>query len=389
MQTSSLVKIIKREFERILKSGQNLFFYTILPVFLFIIFAAIYKNSLVHELPIAVVDFNSSELSHTIIRYYESSSAIRVSKYLSSVEEIRNEFRKGSIDGALYIPEKLDETLKSGKQAHIVLYINAGNIIKNNYLLNDGLEIIKTVSAGALLKKLRSSGLTASQAMGIINPVKIETQVLYNPNYSYSKYLVPALTTFALAMIIMLVSCTLYNNELTKKTFAGLAEISGYSSIRILIGKSLPHLFFYFINILLLTCIIFPLMEIDFGTRLLPAILFITFFSTAIFFTGTALSLILSKEMMATEATLFLITPSFLYSGLTFPLWGMPDIHNHIGQLIPYTHFLSGLFKIYMMSLPLAEIKPELIFISMVGIIGFMVSYLLLRLKLKNIKPVM
>jgi ABC-2 type transport system permease protein len=388
MQNYPVVKIVRREFTRIIKSGQNVFFYIVLPSALFFLFAAVYKHSLVHELPIAVVDFNNSELSHTITRYYESSSAIKIVKYLKSVEEVKDEFRKGHIDGALYIPERLDETVKSGKQAHLVLYINSSNIIKNNYLLNDGLKIIKTVSAGALLKKLRSSGLTAPQAMGIINPIRVETQVLYNPNYSYSKYLVPALTTFVLAMIVMLVSCTLYNGEMSKNTFTELAEISGFSAVKIILGKSLPHFFFYFINVLVLTCIIFPVMDVDFGSSLLTSILFITYFSCAIFFTGTAISLIFSKEMIATEATLFLITPSFLYSGLTFPLWGMPDIHNYIGQAIPYTHFLTGLLKIYIMSLPCSEILPEVLFISLFGITGFAVTYFFLRLKLKNILPV-
>ena len=339
MESYPIIKIIKREFSRIKNSGQTMFFYIALPLTLFLIFSAIYKGSLVHELPIAVVDFNNSELSHTITKYYESSSAIKITKYLSSVDEIKSEFRKGHIDGALYIPEGLDETMKSGRQAHIVLYINSTNIIKNNYLLNDGLKIIKTVSAGALLKKLRSSGLTYTQAMGIVNPVKVETQVLYNANYSYSKYLVPALTTFALSMIIMLVSCTMYNGEIAAKTFEDLANKSGFSALRIIIGKSIPHLFFYFVIILLMMCIIFPLMNIDFGYNIIAAILFTLFFSCCIFFTGTALSLILNKEMMATEATLFLITPSFLYSGLTYPLWGMPAIHEHIAQAIPYTHF--------------------------------------------------
>jgi ABC-2 type transport system permease protein len=388
MESYPIIKVIKREFNRIRNSGPNMFFYIALPVCLFLIFTAIYKGALVHELPIAVVDFNESELSHTITRYYESSSAMKIVKYLTSVDDIKDEFRKGHIDGALCIPKGLDETIKSGRQAHIILYINSTSIIKNNYLLNDGLKIIKTVSAGALLKKLRSSGLTYTQAMGIVNPIKIETQVLYNSNYSYSKYLVPALTTFALSMIIMLVSCTLYNGEIARNTFAGLAEVSGFSALKILIGKSLPHLFYYFVNILLMMCIIFPLMNMDFGNNLTGAVLFTFIFSCCIFFTGTALSLILDKEMMATEATLFLITPSFLYSGLTFPLWGMPSIHQHIGKLIPFTHFLKGLMKIYMMNLPFAELMPEIIVIGAFGSGGFLISYLLLRLKLKKLLPV-
>jgi len=388
MQNFAIIKVIQKEFDRIRKSGATIFFYIALPVTLFLIFSAIYKGSLVHELPIAVVDFNDSELSHTIIKYYESSSAIKIVKYLSSVDEIKREFKKGHIDGALYLPERLDETVKAGRQASIVLYINSTNIIKNNYLLNDGLKIIKTVSAGALLKKLRSAGLTGDQAMGIINPIKVETQVLYNSNYSYSKYLVPALTTFALSMIIMLVSSTLYNNTSVKNSFNEIAETAKYSAFRILAGRAFPHLFFYFVNILLMICIIFPLMNIDFGNNIPGAVLFTLFFACCIFFTGTAISLIVGKEMMATEVTLFIITPSFLYSGLTFPLWGMPSIHEHIGMLIPYTHFLKGLMEIYMMDLPFADTLPEVLILGAFGAAGFLVSYIALRLKLKKILPV-
>ncbi len=356
---NSLNKVIKREFGRILGRKTLSVLYVFLPVSLFLIFAIIYKNALITELPVAVCDNDHSEISRTIIRFVESASSMRIVAYPSSPEEIKALFLKGKIDGAFYFPANLEKELKAGKKANAALFINATNIIKSNYMLNDGKKILKTISGGALIKKLKSAGLSDEQALGIVSPVNIDTQVLFNSNYSYFTYLIPGLASFGYLMVILIASVIVLSSEFTHGTFNELLATAGNRISVVILGKSFPHIFIHSINFLILLGLIFPLFGMKIAGSVLLTILFCIYFSMVAFSFGLMISALFKEQMLATEAALLIITPAFIYSGLTFPLWAMPQIHVTIARLIPYTYFLSGFYKLVLMNAPAKYLLPD------------------------------
>lgn len=370
-----LTLVIKREFKRIFERKTIFIPSLLLPVILFALFGLIYKNALVREIPIAICNNDNGEISLIITRYVESTSSMRIVEYVNSVKEIESEIKKGKIDGAFYFPANMENNIKAGGQGKAILFINSVNLIKSNYLMNDGLKILKTVSAGVLLKKYRSSGMTYEQAMSIINPVKIESQILYNPNYSYETYLVPGITTFILMMVVMLVAALAISSEVTHETFNELAILAKNKIYIIITGKVLPHLFIHSINIILLFYFIFPIFNIEGTGSIITSISLTIFFSMICILIGLAISSIFKNQMLATEIVLFIITPAFIFSGLTYPLWSMPGLIRTYAQLIPYTHFLSALLKIFNMNASINYVIKELVYLSSFGISSIIILW--------------
>lgn len=375
----ALIKVIKREFNRIITRRTLYILYFIVPIFMFVLFAAIYMNSVVRGIPVAIYDEDHSELSYLITRYIASSGSMKIMSYANSLEEIKSEFRKGNIKGAFYFPSNMERDIKSGKQSAVSLFINAQNIIISNYLLSDGSKIIKTVSGGILLKKLKSAGLMDEQAMSIINPIKIETSVLYNPNYSYKNYLVPGLTTFSIMMIIIVSSVLIISSEFAHNTFNDLVELSRNRISVIILGKIIPHLTVHAVNIIILVGLIFPLFQINNYGSPLSIILFMIFFALVTLSLGIMISSFFHNQMFATELALFIVTPAFIFSGLTYPLWSMPAGFRFIADLIPYTYFLSGYIKIAQMNAPLKYLVPDLISLIIFLIIALTATVIGLR----------
>ena len=380
----TLIKVIRREFTRITDRKSLSTLYFIIPVILFALFSLIYMNELIRGVPIAIYDEDHSELSLLLTRYAGSASSMKITTYVNSMDELKSEFRKGNIKGAFYFPKDMEKKVKAGKQANVSLFINASNIIISNYLLNDGTKIIKTVSGGVLLKKLRSAGLMEDQAMDIISPIKIESMVLYNPNYSYANYLVPGLTTFSYLMIIMVASVLLISSEFTHNTFPELLELSHKKVSIIILGKSLPHLIIHTVNLIILIGIIFPLFNITINSFAFGLILFLIFFAIVVFAMGFMISSLFHNQMFATELALFIVTPAFIFSGLTYPLWAMPGIYRFVAALIPYTHFLSGFVKLSIMNVPFRYIVPEIFYLLIFLVVAVGVTIIALKHHIKK-----
>jgi len=356
---SPVINVIKREFNILIRKKPLLFLSLIAPVIFFLLFAIIFKNGVLRDIPVAIFDEDNSSLSLLIIRYVESTGSMAVVKYVNSSEELKSEFRKGNIDAAFYLPRNMEKDVKAGKQSHPVLFINAMNLIKSNNILNDGEKVIKTVSGGILLKKIRSAGSGENQALDIINPIRIDSQIMFNPNYSYEQYLFPGLAAFTLMMIIMLTSVLVLNSEFSNNTLGELISTADNKLHAVIIGKSIPYVFIHLINLLILTGIILPLFHIGLTSQLISTILFFFLFIIVSFTAGMAVSVLVKDKMFATEIILFINTPAFIFSGLTFPLWSMPKIISSFAQIIPFTHFLSGFMKLYLWSAPVIYAVPE------------------------------
>ena len=378
-QNSATVRVMKREWRRIGERKTLYLLSIVLPILLFLFLGYIYSNGVLRDIPVAVFDADNSGMSRLIIRAVESTSAFRIVEYTHSVDEIKEGFQRGRIQGAFYIPKDLERNIKRGKPSTVVIFNNSTNLVIANTTLKDGSALIKTISGGILLKKFRSNGLQTEQAMHIINPFRIETQSLYNPNYNYLNFLVSGLIPVMLQMIIMVAAVLLNSSEFTHRTFLELFATAEGSVWAIFIGKSLPHLAIHSAAVLGILGIIFPLFGMQIvGSTLATAFLFI-YFVMASFFFGLMISAVFHNQQFATEVALFINIPAFIFSGFVFPLWAMPLFHQIFAQVMPYTHFLYGFLKLYQMGAPTTDILPELGRLSIFIILSAAVTLFALR----------
>lgn len=382
----SILTIAKNELAQIRNSRITLFLYSLFPLIIFLCFSIVYKNEIIREIPVAIIDEDKSDLSRTIILYIESSPSMKIISYCNTQDEVKEEFLRGNIHGAFYFPSELSRNIKSGKQSNVIMFIDASNLLISNSLLNDGTKILKTVNAGILLKKFKTSGITEKQAINLVNPIKVESNILYNPNYSYITYLIPGLTTFILMMIVMMGAVPIINHKITESDFRNELLLTNKKIFQIIIAKSIPHLLFHFANALILVGIIFPIFNIRIKSSPFILIIYLFYFIIISFSFGLMLSSLIPKRSFATEVALFILTPAFIYSGLTFPLWAMPQIHQSIAKLIPFTYFLSGFIKLYEMGTSLIYLKKEILVLSTFLIASFIITIISIKIRLKILK---
>ncbi len=376
---NSTWKVAGREFKRITEKKTIYLLAVILPFAVSLVLFLVFKNGTVHNIPVAVFDEDHSELSTMITRFIQSSASMNIITYANSLEELKYDFKSAKVQAAFHFPKDMEATLKDGKQTNVEVYMNSMNLLISNSVMSDGTKIVKTVSSGILLKELSSAGIMQQQAMDIAVPIKLDTKVLFNPGYNYEVYLVPALASFALHMVTLLIAVLLISSEFSDNTFGELMITSDQKISAIILGKAIPHILIQALNVIILLGVFFPLFNVYIAGSSICAIVFTVFFLITVFLFGLMISSIIHDQMLSTEVALFLTTPAFIFSGLSFPLRSMPGIHSSYAQMMPYTHFIEGFVKIYQMGAPVQYLIPQILRLSIFIAISVVVTAIALK----------
>lgn len=357
---SPVLAVAKREWGRICHNRTTYFYLVGLPVILFVVLAYIYHERVVIDIPMAICDNDHSELSRMLTRSFDSDRSLKITTEIGSVDEAAGLLRRGLIQGAVFIPADLEADVKHGKSTRVVVYQNSSNIIIGNLITRAVVTVGRTVSTGIVMKKIRAAGVSEQQALDLANPIRIDTDVLYNPGYNYSYYLVPALLAVVLQMIVMISASQVVNSEYHDQTLSELMAAGNDSVAVALIGKALPHLAIHFSSALIIVGLIMPLFGIPVNGHIVTGVLFLLFFILTAFAVGMAISVLFTSMSFATEITAVTNTPAFMFCGYTFPITGMPGLHAALAQLLPFTHFLTGFIKVSQMNSSLGNLMPEI-----------------------------
>ena len=388
MKYPSFIKVADRELgiAATNPSVRNLMLYV--PVVIFILLAFIYIQGGLKKIPVAVYDQDHTKLSRTLIEFINSSQSMKVTYYLSSEDQVETFFLNHEEHAIFRIPHGMERDVMKGKNTTIQALTNSSNIIFGNILLREAYTITGTMSAGITIQKLVATGLTQHQAMNLAVPVIVSAKPLFNPIYNYLYYLVPGLMTVLLQMIVFFISTRSINSEYNRGSFGELVKVSNNSALNIIIGKSLVY-FLFSIAIAMFIALVFMMFGIPFKDKAPEIITLFSVFILSNIALGQMLSAAIDDEMLALDIAFFYNSPAFVFSGFTFPMFGMPFFDSLYAQFIPYTHFLYAFFKVYQIGAPFSYITPGVLILLLFMLVGFVTTFVALRIRIKqaNFKP--
>jgi len=383
LKTPSFIKVAEREMALIGSSKSNRNLLLIVPLVVFLLLGFIYQKGALREIPVAVFDEDHTTLSRTIIQFIDASPAMKITYSLSSQDDLTKFFLQHDERAIFRIPRNLMNDVIKGKASRVQVLTNSNNIVFGNILLREAYMISGTVSAGASIQRLQAEGLTEKQAFNLALPIRVNSKPLFNPIYNYLYYLLPGLMTVLLQMIMFFVATRAINSEFVNGSFDDLVEISGGSALNILVGKALSYFFVGF-GLIMFIAIVFMFFGIPFKEKEMELILLFSYFILVNIFLGLMLSATLDDEIMSLDIAFFYNSPAFVFSGFTFPLFGMPFFDTLYAQFIPYTHFLHAFFKLYQVGTPFSYIKPELFVLSIFLFTAMFTAWLALHIRIKG-----
>lgn len=330
-QSCSLINIVKKEFKEIFRNRIlifNAFFLMILVLFI----CLVYQKGVLDRMDIVMVDLDQTSTSRLVTSQFADNEKFQVdyaADYSSALEAIKN----GKAVAGVVIPPGLAETVKNKQGGEVLLLVDGTNYIVANSAYAKANEILLSLNVGIALKTLSGLGYLPPEGERLVQPIKLEQKILYNPGYNYAFYLSYGLCgagIFSLAMSAFALSlCQSIINERTM-------------SFKELAAKTIAFTLF----ICPLINLLYVMVKVIFGLPWQGAFLMFFFltvgYSLLIAAFGISLLAIARKEERIFQLGVFFATTLFFTTGYTWPLQSIPEIMKPIYWINPLTPFLNG-----------------------------------------------
>ena len=380
----SFLHIVKREFRLLFHNKSMFIFAVILPFISILFFLSLLSNGVARDLPIAVIDLDNSSTSRNIISQLDATPELKITFKPISQLEGETLIKELKVYGLVIIPKNFGNDLNQGKQVTII------NQFNSNLLLAGGLEnkafksAIGTISAGINIKKQLKKGVYINQAKANYQPITSNNHVLSNPYTNYSYYLNSGFLTLFFQIFVILTTIYCFGNDLKYNKGEKLYNIGKGNVTTIILGKIAPYtLWFILVGLILyFSMFIFEDFPLNGNKSVVLLALFLLIIASQAF---AILFLAISKSFR--EALTFgsgFAAISLSFSGITFPIFGMPKVLQWLSQVFPFTHFFDLFLDQTQRGIPVYYSMYAISWLVVLTIVPIILSYNKLKKLLIN-----
>jgi ABC-2 type transport system permease protein len=127
--------------------------------------------------------------------------------------------------------------------------------------------------------------------------------------------------------------------EYEQGTMEGLL-VMPLSRIEIMIGKILPFVVVGFVQMAIILLAGYYLFEVPIRGSLWLLLVLSSLFIMANLAVGYTFSTLARNQLQAVQMSFMFFLPNIIMSGFAFPFRGMPVWAQHIGEILPLTHYI-------------------------------------------------
>lgn len=368
----SLVRIgaiVGKEFKHLLRDRRTLAAVVLIPVVQLLLFA--YAISFdVENVPTIVVDNDRTATSAAYVRAYDASSFFSVVEQASSTRAVDAAFDTNTARVAVIIPAGFERTVLSGQKAQVAVLIdgsepNSARVSQAYAVALNQLYDQSMTRAWADTQGLDLSGL------GTLEP---RLRTWYNPERDSTIYLIPGL----IAVILAIVTVQQTAVTLVRERALGTEEqllVSPLKRVELMVGKLLPWTLISFADVVVIIALGMGVFGLP--LRGTPAALAVG--AVLFVFASLGMGLLISAIAPSAEtanilAIMIAFLPSFLLSGLAFPLEQIPVVLQWFSYLFPARYMVTISRGVFLKGAGFAELWPELVSLAAYAAIMVLVA---------------
>lgn len=369
-------------------SRRPLFLFTLLvaPVACVVFLVTLMRPGLPTELPAGIVDEDDTNISRIIVRTLDAMQETDIKNKYSSFSDARKAMQRGEIYAFFYIPDGTTEEAIANRQPKISFYTNEAYLVPGSLLMKD-LRMASELSGLALTREnLYGHGATEDRAMGVIQPIVVETHPLNNPELDYSVYLNNILVPGILILLIMLSTAYTIGLEWKQGTQKRLYAMAGNSPSVALLGKLLPQTFIFSLMFVFYDIYFYKFMQFPCNSGIGPMIILglMTVLASqgfGVFFFG-----VFSGKMRLAMCLCSLWgILSFSLAGFTYPVLAMSPVLAGASWLFPLRQYYLIYVNQALNGYPISYVWPSVLVLVCFALlpVAIMWKYRLAFLKYK------
>ena len=324
------------------------------------------------NLPLMVFDQNNTAASRAIVIGLQNTKTFAAPEQVNDMQTIRNAMDRGQLSAALVIPPDYAEQLQSptGKPT-LLMIINGAENTPAQAVKRAVQGLARDFDERIVIGRLN---LSPEQFSGFTPSLR----VWFNENLSEALYTTPAELGLMLEFTVLLFAALAFSRERELGTIEQLL-VMPFSSLEIIIGKSIPVIIVGFTDFLLMLAMIH--FAFDVPVRGSLALLLILAFGYLLveLGKGLVLSVISKTQHQAFLLVLLVGMVDFMFTGYAAPVESMPRALQIFANIIPAHHWLTILRGIALKGAGLDVLWPNVLALAILGIVIGTFSLLFVR----------
>lgn len=344
----------------------------VLPLLAFGLLSATFRNAVVRDLGVDIVDQDRSHTSSLFVQAIDAAPNVRIVARSNDLTGAMHAIRSGEAIAAVHIPRDFERELLAQKRPQVVIFHNKQFYTPGN------------IASGALQTALSAAGadvalVAAPAASAAPGKIVVESYVLTNPALNYVQFLLRAILPTVLHVIVAIAGGYAVGSEFGRHREGDWVETAGGSAFAALAGKLAPYLLIFAVQMTVGSTIIHGYFEIPFrgdsGLLGLAALLMLSAYLAL----GAMLQLLVRNLAVGLSLVGLICSPAFGFAGLGFPLLAMNGFARAWGAILPLRWYVQILVDQAARGVPVAVSAPPLLALAGLALGFFTLGHLLMR----------
>jgi len=368
--------IFNHELRNILQDGGVMIIFVVAGFLYPILYNFVYKNGILEETPIAVVDDAACADSRRLIREMDATREISIARRCADMEEARDLFQKRKVNGIIYFPSDFGDRLAARETATFSIYADMSSFLYYKNLLM-GSEFVMLHEINAIkVERMCLDGLTDAQADASVRAVRYEDVNPYNRAFSYSIFLISAILLLIIQQVMFYgMSMSVGTMREENRSFASLPDTyTGHGVGRVVLGRGAVYWLIFMTIGIYVACIVPALFGFPQRGRFGDILLLLTIFVTVcVFFSMTWTTLVTRRES-AFLLFLFMSPICVFLTGFSWPTTAFPGFWKVFSWLFPSTFGCQAFINLNTAGAGLEVVVPQLQALCLQGAIYFILA---------------
>ncbi len=296
----------------------------------------VYRDRVVQDVPVAVVDLDNSKISRTLREFLGAERELRVdgAEGPASADEARAALEQGRVAAVITIPEGVSRDVKRGRRAEVLLTVDSSNVLVGKNVFKAVSKAVGTVAAGAQLTLVTKLGERREHALARVVPVSVAETLSFNPAVNYVTYVAPGLVFFFLHVYALLLASSVFLPGGPTRPAERAGALATAFALTLAIGALLAWVFLPHVAVV-------PQSDAGLVVAAMAAFLVVDGLL------AWAIAMVIPGPMSALQVTVIVGMLSLMLSGITWPLDMFPAPLAAVARVIPFTPFARG-FQVFL-----------------------------------------
>ncbi len=357
-----IFNLVLKEFLQLGRDRQARFRLIIPPLIQMIVFgyAATFE---VYHVSTAVLDLDHSQESRELISRFAASGRFQIVETAKTPADIRSAIDHSDAVVAIVIEAGFAEELRKGVSAPAQIIVDGTN---SNTALIALTYVNQIVSAYA-----QEVGQDLSRRLHPAQPppptVTLEPRPWYNVDYNSRWFFVPGvIATLTLVMVVNLTSFAV-----VREREVGTLEqimVTPIRPLEFILGKTIP---FFCVGLALTVAVAVVgtlWFQIPFVGNPLVLLLGTSLYLLSVLGIGLLISTVCLTQQQAFATNFFVINPSFILSGFSFPIASMPVFMQWISYINPMSYYLIVIRGTFLKGVGVSVLWPQMLALAALGV---------------------